>query len=88
MEKTESIKQFLKRNYVFLIAGVLILIWHTKMGVNLDSTWFSIQLDEKSYLEFLTERYQGWSSRLLIEMGLLFFTNHMILWRIVALWRD
>lgn len=83
MEKTESIKQFLKRNYVFLIAGVLILIWHTKMGVNLDSTWFSIQLDEKSYLEFLTERYQGWSSRLLIEMGLLFFTNHMILWRIV-----
>ena len=83
MEKAQSIKQFLKRNYVFVIAALVIIAWHTQMGLNLDSTWFSIQLDEKSYLEFLTERYQGWSSRLLIEMGLLFFTNHMILWRIV-----
>lgn len=88
VEKAESIKQFLRRNYVFLIAALVIVAWHTQMGLNLDSTWFSIQLDEKSYLEFLTERYQGWSSRLLIEMGLLFFTNHMILWRIldVIIW--
>lgn len=84
----KRIQEFLKRNYVFLIAAVILVIWHTQMGLNLDSTWFSIQLDKKSYMEFLTERYYGWSSRLLIEMGLLFFTNHMVLWKIadVIIW--
>lgn len=53
------------------------------MGINSDSTWFSIQLKERTYPEYISWRYTGWTSRLLIETGLLFFTNHVVLWRIV-----
>ena len=81
-------QEFFKRNYAFFIAAFVILAWHTQIGLTMDSTWFSIQLEEKSYMEFLIERYQGWTSRLLIEAGLLFFTNHLVIWRIVdtAVW--
>ncbi len=65
-------QEFFKRNYAFFIAAFVILAWHTQIGLTMDSTWFSIQLEEKSYMEFLIERYQGWTSRLLIEAGLLF----------------
>ncbi len=88
MEGKIRFQEFSKRNYVFFIAALVILAWHTQIGLDGDSIWFSEQLEETSYMGFLTERYQDWTSRLLIEAGLLFFTSHVAVWRIVdvAVW--
>ena len=71
MEGKIRFQEFSKRNYVFFIAALVILAWHTQIGLDGDSIWFSEQLEETSYMGFLTERYQDWTSRLLIEAGLL-----------------
>ena len=78
----------LKRNYPFLAAVLVIAIWHTQMELNHDGIWFRMQLDLMSYAEFIAERYQGWSSRVFVETGLLFFSRHMAAWRVVdtAMW--
>lgn len=88
MEGKIRFQEFSKRNYVFFIAALVIFVWHMKIGLNMDSIWFGEQLEDKSYMEFLTKRYQVWTSRLLIEAGLLFFTSHVAVWRIVdvAVW--
>ena len=88
MEGKIRFQEFFKRNYVFFIAALVIFAWHTQIGLDGDSIWFSEQLEETSYLGFLTGRYQDWTSRLLIEAGLLFFTGHVAAWRIVdtAVW--
>lgn len=88
MEKNQKVREFFRRNYAFVIAFVIILAWHTCMELNIDSVWFSIQLDKATYAEYIKARYMRWTSRLLIETGLLFFTRHMVLWRIVdtAVW--
>ncbi len=71
MEGKIRFQEFSKRNYVFFIAALVIFVWHMKIGLNMDSIWFGEQLEDKSYMEFLTKRYQVWTSRLLIEAGLL-----------------
>ncbi len=78
----------LKRNYPFLAAVLVIAMWHTQMELNHDGIWFRMQLDLMSYAEFIAERYQGWSSRVFVETGLLFFSRHMAAWRVVdtAMW--
>ncbi len=68
----------LKRNYPFLAAVLVIAMWHTQMELNHDGIWFRMQLDLMSYAEFIAERYQGWSSRVFVETGLLFFRG---IWR-------
>ncbi|MCI9175780.1 MAG: hypothetical protein HFH49_12720 [Lachnospiraceae bacterium] len=78
----EKVIGFWKKNYAFLIAFFIIGGYHIFMGVDGDSVFFSRQLEEMTFREFIAFRYQAWSSRLLIEAGLLFFTNHLFWWRI------
>lgn len=84
----DKIMKFLKKNYMFLAALLLVVIFHTYMTVNYDSVWFHTQLDHQSYMDYIIARYHNWTSRLLIETGLLFFTKHLFLWKIadIAVW--
>lgn len=78
-----KIMDFIKKNYIFFLVFLVVAIWHTQMPMDGDGIWFSEQLDQMSYGEYIVKRYHSWSSRLLIETGLLFFTRHMTLWKIL-----
>ena len=73
-----------------LCAGVLAVLFIVQMVMHLnadnllldDWVFEAVLESRKSVPDFLAERWQGWSSRLIIE-GLLAFTTHSIwLWRV------
>lgn len=78
------IKQFLfGKNFPLIIISLffaLITISVKKTGDDLD---FKVLANNSSLFDFLSSRYNSWSSRLLIESLLYFFTKHnIILWQI------
>lgn len=66
----------------FFIIGITLL--HLYMNINTgDFGYFSVQLDTKSIINFLIERYETWSSRLFIEALLVMITRTPILWYLI-----
>ena len=66
--------------YLLLIS--VITIYHLLLSPELfsDDIFFSSALEKAGLLEFLNERYNGWSSRLFIEAVLVIISQHMWLW--------
>ena len=57
-------QEFFKRNYVFFIAALVIFAWHTQIGLDGDSIWFSEPLEETSYVvrQAGYSCFMGWQS--------------------------
>lgn len=79
-----------RRNTRILCAGILAALFAVQLGMHLnadnllldDWVFEAVRASGQSVRAFLAERWQGWSSRLLIE-GLLSYTTHSIwLWRV------
>lgn len=73
-----------KNQMVVLICFVLIFIWMILFtDLFNDDMWFLQAYTEKGFFSFLTWRYDVWTSRLLIEGLLIFFTKHFFLWKLL-----
>ena len=51
-----KIMDFIKKNYIFFLVFLIVAIWHTRMPVDGDGIWFSEQLDQMSYGEYIVNR--------------------------------
>lgn len=68
----------------FLLIFIMMIVLHfiAVPGLN-DDKWFASILNDKSLQEYWIWRYNTWSSRLIIETILIFFTKYsFFLWRI------
>lgn len=78
-----------KNKLPFITLGLaLVLMYSTALlGYN-DDYIFQHAIDNQSLFDFLLNRYETWTSRLLIESLLVFFTNFKEVWRIsnIILW--
>lgn len=64
------------------IVVIAVFLLHFTMNFSNDDIWFSEQLNLWSYKEFISTRYYGWTSRLVIETVLLIITRlNVNIWR-------
>lgn len=86
-EKESFVKRLRKSPVLpFLIYGAILLLFHFFMQENnLQDVprYFSKVLDTQSFFDFLSERYFGYSSRLLIEGTLVLVSRSMFLWKLL-----
>lgn len=66
---------------LFIISFVLHLFMRTNFGD--DSNYFLPALEKSTYIEFLTMRYESWSSRVIIEGVLVWLVAFPWLWKIL-----
>ncbi len=67
---------------IIIFLGLLV-IFHLVMAPGTrDDLWFSKALDSYGPFDYLAMRYETWTARLLPELLLIFFSRHLILWRI------
>lgn len=87
----DKIKNFagklIQKKYLpfWFFAGIQI-IYHLMMreGPGTDAMWFfRNQLDAYSLKEYLTIRYQTWTSRIVIEAVLVYLSRHLVLWKVL-----
>ena len=88
MERLKTLfKKLTKKEYLpfWFFAGVqLIYHWMMREGPGTDAMWFfRNQLDAYSLKDYLTIRYHGWSSRLVIEAALVYVSRHMRLYKLL-----
>ncbi len=82
---TDGKRKLSKKDWIFicLFLGVLAAFHMAILPGQRDDIWFSEILDKYGALEYLGIRYQNWTSRLLPELTLIFFTRHLLLWKLV-----
>lgn len=88
MERVKQCFQNLaKREYIpFYFFAILQIIFHVMMREGPDSDamfFFRNQLETQTLQEYLTDRYYGWSSRLIVEGLLCYVSQNIILWKIM-----
>lgn len=81
----KKIKNILKNKYVImLLFFVIILIMHMFYNFsNDDVNYFNSILDNKNIIDFVIERYNNWSSRVIIESLLVIVSRNIYLWRVL-----
>lgn len=69
---------------------LLLVIWLGFLFFNLympsfraDDLVYSNRLDQLGYLGASIEHYKTWSSRMIIELFMMFFSKHFLLWKFV-----
>lgn len=83
---TESVMKRINRLLPFLVYGIILILFHAFMQENILQDvprYFSKILDTQSLPAFLSERYSGYSSRLLIEGTLVVVSRSMLLWKVL-----
>lgn len=86
MQKTKNqISKFIKNEYLpFVALAFLLLFFHACIHVGPgDDEYFKSVLNDNNMFEWLTSRYIGWSSRLVIEFFLVTIAGQPILWRLL-----
>lgn len=71
--------------FPYALLFVLLLVWHSRINGSGDDLYFASALEGegRSMAGFLADRYQTWSSRLLIEGVLVCMTQWIWLWRVL-----
>lgn len=74
-----------KENKVFIIFCSIMILYHLLLQLNYGDgvEYFSKILGNTSLIDFWKMRYQGWSSRIIIETVLILITKVPVLWRIL-----
>lgn len=83
---TEAVMKKTNRLLPFLVYGLILLLFHVFMQeIILQDVprYFSRVLDTQSLPAFLSERYLGYSSRLVIEGTLVVVSRSMLLWKVL-----
>ncbi len=71
-----------QRIAIYLFTGLLVMFHIAMVPGSRDDLWFSAVLDSYGPFEYLAMRYQTWTARLFPELLLIFFSRHLILWKI------
>lgn len=72
-----------KEYLTFLILFIFLLSIHFYMDYSVDDLYFQAQLNSSTLSDFLSMRYNNWSSRLIIEPILIFLVKSNInIWRV------
>ena len=84
----EKIKKYSKSIYIpFIVLGIVIAILHFQITKIYDDLIFSAVLDDGTKIfEYLSSRYNGWTSRLVIEFFLVVLSNEntsLVIWKII-----
>lgn len=82
-EKNKQIKNLFIKYLPFIVYTILIVILHLKMSVTGDDKYFITVLKDTSLFDWLTNRYNTWSSRVILEgiMVTLLYFGHNV-WKI------
>lgn len=83
MERIFSRKMKNKYWWLYGLFFLFFICVHSVLQIKGDGLFFSHLLDENTIIEVLTDRWNTWSSRLLIECVLFFVSRHLWLWRIL-----
>ncbi len=67
---------------IIIFIGLLAVFHLAMVPGTRDDLWFSKALDSYWPFEYLAMRYETWTARLIPELLLIFFSRHLILWRI------
>lgn len=84
-----KIRDWVSTNYFpFVFYAILMVLFHFMIEMDFaDDVWFAQVMEEsasfQTWIDFLISRYQGWSSRLVIEGVLIIIVRSQILWRIL-----
>ena len=74
-----------KKAFIYWCIFLFILTMHhlaIKIYYGDDYTYFSKVLLDNSLTEWLYQRYEGWSSRLIVEAMLVFFAQNIFIWKL------
>lgn len=86
MEKIKNnfFKFISSRYFPFIVFMFMILFFHACIHVGHgDDEFFKNVLTDKNIFDWLTSRYNGWSSRVIIEFFLATISQYPILWRVL-----
>lgn len=85
MEKQkEKIKGLLTAYAPFMLVLVIAVLYHIKIGaISGDDPFFAAATDDKTMWQFLSERYQTWTSRIVIDFLVVSLVDHLIVWKIL-----
>lgn len=68
---------------IYAVFAAIIFFCHTKLEMYGDDILFAERISNFSLIDFLQLRYNTWSSRLVIEVILVFLCNNFWLWKIL-----
>lgn len=85
MEKQkEKVKGLLTAYAPFMLVLVIAVLYHLKIGaISGDDPFFAAATDDKTMWQFLSERYQTWTSRIVIDFLVVSLVDHLIVWKIL-----
>lgn len=85
MEKQkEKVKGILTAYAPFMLVLVIAVLYHHKIGaISGDDPFFAAATDDKTMWQFLSERYQTWTSRIVIDFLVVSLVDHLIVWKIL-----
>lgn len=85
MEKQkEKVKGLLTAYAPFMLVLVIAVLYHLKIGaISGDDPFFAAATDDKTMWQFLSERYQTWTSRIVIDFLVASLVDHLIVWKIL-----
>lgn len=85
MEKQkEKVKGLLTAYVPFMLVLVIAVLYHLKIGaISGDDPFFAAATDDKTMWQFLSERYQTWTSRIVIDFLVVSLVDHLIVWKIL-----
>lgn len=71
--------------FPYVLAFAMLLVWNAQLNACGDDLYFASALQNggRTIGAFLNERYQTWSSRILIEAVTVWLTQHIWLWRVL-----
>ncbi|EEV55302.1 DUF6056 family protein, partial [Enterococcus faecium] len=74
------------KELILLLIGIwgIFLLFNMYMPtMRADDVVYASRLDELGYLGASIEHYKTWSSRIIIELFLMFFSKHFMLWKLL-----
>lgn len=78
-------KKFYKENLPFILMTGIFLVYHLLITVTTgdDVEYFKHALDDLSLLEFIKIRWEGWTSRIIIEVIIVVLESCTLVWKII-----
>ncbi len=79
----KKLSVFLRDNQVYVVFFMVLAVAHLTAYSGQDDVYFAAALEDRGVLAFLRDRYQMWSSRILIEGMLVFLARMPEVWSVL-----
>lgn len=77
--------QMHKESLCLMFVAAVALLYHLLIAINFgdDVVYYRVMLDEATLSDLMKMTWEGWSSRILIEIASFFGANHIFIWKIL-----